>query len=187
MSTAALAGAILLIIGIATVMAWLLTKSGFSGRLVQTITSVPGGKTGFWAVSICVFAVLGSVLEGIPAIVLLGPLLFPAARALGVHEVHYAMVVVLAMGLGLFEPPFGVGSYFSCAIGGARPDEAWDRVWPYLGALLLAGTRVPWLSIGFLKERGLMTDDTTPFLALAGGDPAGIGQTSCRMPLIGLS
>ena len=103
--------------------------------------------------SVVTFAVLGSVLEGIPAIVLLGPLLFPAARALGVHDVHYAMTAVLAMGLGLFAPPFGVGFYFSCAIGGATPDEAWTRVWPYLEALLLAVVVVaafPWLSIGFL-------------------------------------
>ena len=152
-STAALSGAILLIIGMATAMAWALTQSGFSQELVAAMTHMPGGKIGFFAVSILVFAVLGSLLEGIPAIVLFGPLLFPAARALGVHEVHYAMTVVLAMGLGLFAPPFGVGFYFSCAIGGASPDEAMQRVWPYLGALLLAVilvAAVPWLSIGFL-------------------------------------
>ena len=151
--TAALAGAILLIIGMATAMAWALTQSGFSQQLVSAMMAVPGGKAGFMAVSVVAFAVLGSVLEGIPAIVLLGPLLFPAARALGVHDVHYAMTVVLAMGLGLFAPPFGVGFYFSCAIGGATPDEAWGRVWPYLGALLAAVilvAAVPWLSIGFL-------------------------------------
>ncbi len=67
---------------------------------------------------------LGSVLEGIPAIVLFGPLLFPIARALGVHEVHYAMVVIFAMGIGLFAPPFGVGFYAACAIGQVSPDEA---------------------------------------------------------------
>ena len=151
--TAALAGAILLIIGMATAMAWALTQSGFSQQLVSEMMVVPGGKVGFMAVSVVVFALLGSVLEGIPAIVLLGPLLFPAARALGIHEVHYAMTVVLAMGLGLFAPPFGVGFYFSCAIGGATPDEVWGRVWPYLGALLAAVilvAAVPWLSIGFL-------------------------------------
>ncbi len=151
--TAALAGAILLIIGMATAMAWALTQSGFSQQLVSAMMAVPGGKVGFMAVSVVVFALLGSVLEGIPAIVLLGPLLFPAARALGIHDVHYAMTVVLAMGLGLFAPPFGVGFYFSCAIGGATPDEAWGRVWPYLGALLAAVilvAAVPWLSIGFL-------------------------------------
>ena len=151
--TASLAGAILLIIGMATAMAWALTQSGFSHSLVETMKAVPGGRAGFMAVSVVAFAVLGSVLEGIPAIVLLGPLLFPAARAVGVHEVHYAMTVVLAMGLGLFAPPFGVGFYFSCAIGGASPDEAWSRVWPYLGALFVAVilvAAIPWLSIGFL-------------------------------------
>jgi len=151
--TAALSGAILLIIGTATAMAWALTQSGFSRQLVATMSAVPGGHAGFLAISIVVFVVLGSVLEGIPAIVLFGPLLFPVARAIGVHEVHYAMVVILAMGIGLFAPPFGVGFYAACAIGRVSPDEAMGRVWPYLLALLLAlgvVAAIPWLSIGFL-------------------------------------
>jgi TRAP-type C4-dicarboxylate transport system permease large subunit len=93
------------------------------------------------------------VLEGIPAIVLFGPLLFPVARALGVHEVHYAMVVIFAMGLGLFAPPFGVGFYAACAIGKVSPDIAMPRVWSYLGALFVALVviaAVPWISVGFL-------------------------------------
>jgi len=151
--TASLSGAILLIIGTATAMAWALTQSGFSRQLVTMMEHVPGGQLGFLAVTIVVFAILGSVLEGIPAIVLFGPLLFPAARALGVNEVHYAMVVILAMGIGLFAPPFGVGFYAACAIGRVTPDEAMGRVWPYLGAVLIAlivVALVPWLSIGFL-------------------------------------
>jgi TRAP-type C4-dicarboxylate transport system permease large subunit len=114
---------------------------------------VPGGHGGFLAISIVVFVVLGSVLEGIPAIVLFGPLLFPVARAIGVHEVHYAMVVILAMGIGLFAPPFGVGFYAACAIGRVSPDEAMGRVWPYLLALLVALSvvaAIPWISTGFL-------------------------------------
>jgi tripartite ATP-independent transporter DctM subunit len=151
--TASLSGAILFIIGTATSMAWALTQSGFSHQLVAAITSVPGGHIGFLAVSIVLFLILGSVLEGIPAIVLFGPLLFPAARALGIHDVHYAMVVILAMGIGLFAPPFGVGFYAACAIGRVSPDEAMGRVWPYLAAVLFAliiVALVPWLSIGFL-------------------------------------
>src|SRR5207302_3392099 len=153
--TASLSGAILLIIGMATAMAWALTQSGFSRQLVTTMASMPGGKLGFLAVSIVAFTVLGSVLEGIPAIVLFGPLLFPAARAIGVHEVHYAMVVILSMGIGLFAPPFGVGFYAACAIGRVSPDAAMGRVWPYLGALFLAlivVALVPWLSVGFLER-----------------------------------
>jgi tripartite ATP-independent transporter DctM subunit len=151
--TASLSGAILLIIGTATGMAWALTQSGFSRQLAAAMAAVPGGQWGFLAISIVAFAVLGSVLEGIPAIVLFGPLLFPAARAIGIHEVHYSMVVILAMGIGLFAPPFGVGFYAACAIGRVSPDEAMGRVWTYLGALMLAlllVAAIPWISIGFL-------------------------------------
>jgi TRAP-type C4-dicarboxylate transport system permease large subunit len=93
------------------------------------------------------------VLEGIPAIVLFGPLLFPIARQLGIHEVHYAMVAILSMGLGLFAPPFGVGYYAACAIGRVRPDEGMRPIWGYLLALLagiLLVAAFPWISIGFL-------------------------------------
>ncbi len=151
--TLSLTGAVMLIIGTATAMAWALTQSGFSQWLVATMASVPGGKMGFLAITAVTFIVLGSVLEGIPAIVLFGPLLFPVAKAIGVHEVHYAMVVILAMGIGLFAPPFGVGFYGACAIGRVSPDDALGRMWPYLAALAVAlaiVVAVPWLSIGFL-------------------------------------
>ena len=151
--TAALSGAILLIIGTATAMAWGLTQSGFSGWLASQMEQLSGGAPVFMAVSIVAFVLLGSVLEGIPAIVLFGPLLFPIARSLHIHEVHYAMVVVLSMGLGLFAPPLGVGYYAACAIGRVSPDAGIRPVLGYLLVLLLGVVLVacvPWLSTGFL-------------------------------------
>ncbi len=151
--TACLSGAILLIIGTATGMAWGLTQSGFSRGLAVAMTGLPGGAASFIAVSIVAFVVLGSVLEGIPAIVLFGPLLFPIAKQVGVHEVHYAMIIILAMGIGLFAPPFGVGYYAACAIGRADPAEGIRPIMGYMLALL-AGLIIvaifPWISIGFL-------------------------------------
>ena len=153
-STACLSGAILLIIGTATAMAWGLTQSGFSRTLAAAMTGLPGGAVTFMAASIVAFVVLGSVLEGIPAIVLFGPLLFPIAKAVGIHEVHYAMVVILAMGIGLFAPPFGVGYYAACAIGRVEPVAGMRPIFGYLLALVI-GTMivaaVPWISIGFLE------------------------------------
>jgi tripartite ATP-independent transporter DctM subunit len=151
--TASLSGAILLIIGAATGMAWGLTQSGFSRALATAMTGLPGGYATFLVVSIVAFVILGSVLEGIPAIVLFGPLLFPIARAVGVHEVHYAMVIILAMGIGLFAPPFGVGYYAACAIGRVDPNEGIRPIWGYLLALMVGLIIVaifPWISIGFL-------------------------------------
>jgi tripartite ATP-independent transporter DctM subunit len=153
METAALSGAILLIIGAATGMAWSLTQSGFSRDLAAAMGALPGGKYSFIAVSIVAFMILGSVLEGIPSIVLFGPLLFPIARAIGVNEVHYSMVVILAMGMGLFSPPFGVGYYCATAIGQVNPDEGIGPIVGYMVALFIGVVvvaAIPWISIGFL-------------------------------------
>ncbi|MDO9413845.1 MAG: TRAP transporter large permease subunit [Pseudolabrys sp.] len=152
--TAALTGANIFIVGCATAMAWGLTQSGFSQDLARVMGNVPGGTWGFLAISIVAFIILGSVLEGIPAIVLFGPLLFPIAKQIGVHEVHYAIVVILAMGIGLFAPPFGVGYYGACAISKVNPDEGLKYIWGYMLALvlgLIVVAAVPWISTGFLK------------------------------------
>lgn len=151
--TASLSGAILFIVGAASAMAWALTQSGFSHALASAMAGVPGGQAGFLVISLIAFMVLGSLLEGIPAIVLFGPLLFPIARQFGIHEVHYSMIVILAMGLGLFAPPFGLCYYAACIIGQVAPEAGMRRIWIYLGALfmgLLVLTFVPWFSLVFL-------------------------------------
>lgn len=151
--TAAMSGAILLILGTASAMAWALTQTGFAFQLATAMKELPGGWFSFMLVTIAVFVVLGCVLEGLPAIVLMAPLMFPIAKQLGIHDVHYAMVVVTAMNIGLMAPPIGIGFYIACKIGDVSPDEAMGAIWPYLGALvvgLLLIAAVPALSISYL-------------------------------------
>jgi TRAP-type C4-dicarboxylate transport system permease large subunit len=65
------------------------------------------------------------------------------------------MVVILAMGVGLFAPPFGVGYYAACAIGRVNPDAGIGAIWGYMAALvlgLIVVAVVPWLSVGFLER-----------------------------------
>lgn len=151
--TASLAGSILFIVGTATGMAWALTQSGFSRDLALFMTNLPGGVATFMIASIVIFVVIGSVLEGIPAIVLLAPLLMPVAKAMGIHEVHYSMVAILSMGIGYFAPPFGIGYYTACAIADVHPNEVMRAIWGYIVALLIGVAIVaafPWISIGLL-------------------------------------
>jgi TRAP-type C4-dicarboxylate transport system permease large subunit len=78
------------------------------------------------------------------------------AKAAGINEVHYAIVAVLAMGVGLFSPPLGIGYYSACAIGKADPEAAVKPMLPYLGALVIAlliVAFVPWISLGFLHQQ----------------------------------
>jgi TRAP-type C4-dicarboxylate transport system permease large subunit len=117
------------------------------------MTGLPGGWVSFMGLTIVVFLLLGCILEGLPAIVLMAPLMFPIAKTLGINDIHYSMVVVTAMNIGLMAPPIGVGFYLACRIGNVPPDEAIGAIWPYLVALL-AGlvviAAVPWISTGFL-------------------------------------
>jgi tripartite ATP-independent transporter DctM subunit len=147
--TAALSGAILLILGTASGMAWAIAQSGVIQQLSNFLTTLPGGPIAFLAVTIAVFLIFGCILEGLPAILLLAPIMFPIAKKLGIHDIHYSMVVVVAMNIGLMMPPIGVGFYVACRIGDASPDDVMVAIWPYLLALLvglvvIAG--VPWIS-----------------------------------------
>jgi len=135
--TAALSGAILMILGTALAMAWALTQTGFARDLASFMAHLPGGWLSFMAVTIVVFMILGCVLEGLPAIVLLAPLMFPIAKNLGINDIHYSMVVVTAMNIGLMTPPIGIGFYIACKIGNVSPDDAMGAIWPYLVALLV--------------------------------------------------
>jgi len=147
--TAALSGAVLLVLGAASAMAWSITQSGVVQQLSQFMTTLPGGWMGFMALTIVVFLVLGCLLEGLPAVLLLAPIMFPIARKLGIHDIHYSMVIVCAMNIGLMMPPIGVGFYIACRIGGTKPDEVIGAIWPYLVALLVGViiiAAVPWIS-----------------------------------------
>ncbi|WP_332685578.1 TRAP transporter large permease [Bosea sp. (in: a-proteobacteria)] len=151
--TAALSGAILMILGTASAMAWALTQTGFARDLAAYMTTLPGGWISFMGVTIVVFMILGCVLEGLPAIVLMAPLMFPVAKSLGINDVHYSMVVVTAMNIGLMTPPVGIGFYIACKIGNVAPDEAMSAIWPYLLALiagLVIIALVPAISTAFL-------------------------------------
>lgn len=147
--SAALSGAILLILGTASAMAWAIAQSGVVHQMTGWLTTMPGGAGTYLAVTILIFLVLGCVLEGLPAILLLAPIMFPIAKKLGIHDIHYAMVVVTAMNIGLMLPPVGVGFYVACRIGEGSPDEVMGAMWPYLAALvagLVVIAAVPWLS-----------------------------------------
>jgi tripartite ATP-independent transporter DctM subunit len=147
--TAALSGAILLILGTASAMAWAITQSGAVQSLSQFLTTLPGGVVTFMIVTILIFLILGCLLEGLPAILILAPIMFPIARKLGIHDIHYSMVVVTAMNIGLMMPPIGIGFFVACRIGNTSPDEVMGAIWPYIMALiagLLLIAAIPWFS-----------------------------------------
>ena len=92
----------------------------------------------FILISIALLVVFGAVLEGAPALIIFGPLLTPIATQLGMNPLHYGIVLVIAMGLGLFSPPLGLGLYATCAVTGTRMAAVARPMAKYLLVLLVS-------------------------------------------------
>jgi len=120
-------------------LTYILTINGVPQSMAAALTGV-AARWGTWAfliVSILMLIVMGSVLEGAPALIIFGPLLLPAARDLGIAPLHFGIVLIISMGLGLFAPPLGVGLYTACIVG-RRPMESVARpILKYLGIILV--------------------------------------------------
>ena len=91
----------------------------------------------FMLLSIAVLIVMGSVLEGAAALIIFGPLLLPVAVRLGIDPLHFGVVLVIAMGIGLFAPPLGLGLYGACLIGNVPIEQTVKPIMGYLGLLFL--------------------------------------------------
>ena len=144
-----LAGMVLFIIAAAGSFAWTLTAANLPSGLMSAMHLVGDSRVLFLVGSMVLLIVVGSLLEGLPALIILAPLLMPIANSLGIDSIHYAMVILLAMGIGIFIPPIGICFYISCAVSEADVEATSRAMLPYLGVLILgvlAVAFVPWFT-----------------------------------------
>ncbi|WP_428539113.1 TRAP transporter large permease subunit [Rhodopila sp.] len=132
------AGMVLFVLASASAFAWVLTAANLPQALVVLLGAMGGGSWAFMAGSVVLLIVIGSLLEGLPALIILAPLLLPIAVHMGVDAVQYGIVLILAMGVGAFIPPIGVGFYVSAAVAGADIESAARTMIPYAVVLVLA-------------------------------------------------
>jgi len=144
-----LAGMVLFIIAAAGSFAWTLTAANLPAALVETLHLMGDSPALFLIGSMVLLIVVGTLLEGLPALIILGPLLLPLANGLGIDSIHYSMVILLAMGIGIFIPPIGICFYISCAVAEADVEASARTMLPYLAVLILGVLTVafvPWFT-----------------------------------------
>lgn len=124
LNAARLSGMLLFIIASVGVLSWFLTVSGLSTYVADLSNTVHGNAALFMVALIVVLIVLGSAFEGLPAIILLAPVLIPQASQLGIDQLQASITVLLAMGIGIFLPPLGNGFYTSCVACRVPPEAA---------------------------------------------------------------
>jgi tripartite ATP-independent transporter DctM subunit len=132
-------GLVLFIVAAAQSLAFVLTLQQVPHAVGDLMLSLSGshGVWLFMLLSIVVLIVMGSVLEGAAALIIFGPLLIPVAVKLGIDPLHFGVVLVVAMGIGLFAPPLGLGLYGACLIGNVPIEQTIKPIMGYLGLLLL--------------------------------------------------
>jgi tripartite ATP-independent transporter DctM subunit len=132
-------GLVLFIVAAAQSLAFILTLQQVPHMIGEMMLSLSGahGAWLFMLLSIAVLIVMGSVLEGAAALIIFGPLLLPVAVKLGINPLHFGVVLVIAMGIGLFAPPLGLGLYGACLIGKVPIEQTVRPILGYLGLLFV--------------------------------------------------
>jgi TRAP-type C4-dicarboxylate transport system permease large subunit len=117
-------------------LSWVFAVSQVPQELTATVMSLGGGESAFLIFTILIFLPLGAILEGVPAVVLLTPILLPLAKQFGIDPVHYGAVIVATQGISVFMPPVGVSLLVACSVGRVEPAEVSRHLWPYLALML---------------------------------------------------
>lgn len=159
--TVTTAGMVLFIIAAAAPFAQTLASAGVSAAIGDAMSGLSASPFLFMLVSILILVVMGQLLEGMPAVLIFAPLLLPIAVQFGINPVQYSMVLVMAMGIGSFAPPAGIGFYVAAATGRESVERSIRRFVPYF-LVLLAGVvllaLVPWFSTVLPSLLGLSTN-----------------------------
>jgi len=158
--SASMAGGILFIVGAASSISFALTIQQIPQYLSDVMVTIAHqyGAQMFVVVSALLMIVFGAILEGAPALIIFGPLLTPIAQQLGVHPLHFGTVMIIAMGLGLFSPPIGLGLFATCAITGTKMKDVAKPMLKYLLVLfmgLMLLVFVPAFSLWLPRHFGL--------------------------------
>jgi C4-dicarboxylate transporter DctM subunit len=150
LETGIITGKVMIMVGMASVFAWILSREQVPIALAHFIQSMGGGKIAFLFLINIAFLFLGAILEGVPAIIMTVPILLPIATQFGIDPVHFGIILIANMGIGLFLPPVGLGVFIGCSIGKVTIAEVTKPLLPYLGvnfATVLLITYWPWLTL----------------------------------------
>ena len=138
------------LIASASVFTWLLAREQIPQIVSGVILAISGQQWFFLLASIVIFTCFAALLEGFPAVIILGPIFYPIAAQMGVSTLHFSIIIVACVGLGLFLPPVGVGLFLACGIARIPMTRVIGTFGPYL-LILLAGLLiiafVPWITL----------------------------------------
>ena len=140
----------MLLIGCATVFSWVMTVERVPQMVATTVAGISASPWFFLLLSNLIFLVFGAVLEGLPALIVFVPVMYPIAMQFGIDPLHYGILIIASIGIGVFLPPIGVALFIACAIAKLNIVDSTKFMAPYLVILflgLLVITYIPWFTL----------------------------------------
>lgn len=141
---------VLMVIGCAASFAWLLAYTRVPASMVTLLQGVSDNPIVILLLLNVMLLVLGTFMDMSPLIVITTPIFLPVATAFGVDPVHFGIIMILNLGIGLCTPPVGAVLFVGCAVGRIPVWDAVRTIWPFYGAALVAlmlVTYIPALSL----------------------------------------
>jgi len=157
--SAVLTAAVVFLLAVATIFQYLMGMTGVPLLLGELLRPLESAHWLFLVGVALVTMVFGMVMEGLPAAVVLIPVVFPIATRIGIHPIHFDIVQTAAVGIGLFLPPMGVGLLMALRFAKVGVGQHARTYWPYLLALLvglLLIICVPELSLAIPRSAGFV-------------------------------
>jgi tripartite ATP-independent transporter DctM subunit len=150
-NTASMSGMILILVGTASLLSWIFAAESVPRLLASFILHLSSSSAPFLLITIAVFVLFGAFLEGLPALIIFTPILFPImSNFADLNPVHYGIVMITSLGIGLFLPPMGIGFLIACSLGKVNVEKATRAYAPYFLVLLIGALFVafaPWFTL----------------------------------------
>jgi len=157
--SALLTAAVVFLLAVATIFQYLMGVTEVPALLAKVLAPLGAAHWLFLLGTALMTMVFGMVLEGLPAAVVLIPVVFPIAKELGIHPIHFDIVQTAAVGIGLFLPPMGVGLLMALRFAQVSVGRHARTYWPYLIALLIGLMLIiciPELSLFLPRSAGMI-------------------------------
>jgi len=136
LETVRVSGQILILVGVASLFAWLLSSQRVPQTLSNAIQSIASGPVLFLLLAILIVLLLGALLDGLPAMIMLVPVLIPMAQQFNIDAVHFGIVLIATIGVGLFLPPIGLGLIVVSAIARVSIADVSRYLFPYIATMM---------------------------------------------------
>ena len=129
---------IMYITAASSVMSWVLVNEGTAHMLTAWLTGLTDSPILFLLIVNILLLLVGAILETLPAMLITVPILLPSAHALGIDPVHFGVVVIFNLLIGIITPPMGIGLYILMSISRVGYGELVRASWPFLVTMILA-------------------------------------------------